>query len=108
MSTSRNKNNKGFPHITSLPVIKVDCAEDEEIPMVEIKHDNLTPSPYARREREYQQRFRNGRWSPISISSDEDYQDEMDDVVGRNLHGEIFLIKYYKNFHFILMNYFFK
>lgn len=85
MSTSRNNNNKGFPHIASLPVIKVDRA-DEEIPMHSL---NLTPSPYARREREYQQRFRNGKWSPISISSDEDYQDELNDVVSRNLHGKI-------------------
>lgn len=96
MSTSRNKN-KGFPHITSLPVIKVDRA-DEEIPMVNLEHNNnLTPSPYARREREYQQRFRNGKWSPISISSEEDYQDELDDVVSNNLHGKIFVL-----FHFPL------
>lgn len=75
MSTPPRRNNNGFPHVASLPAIKVERVV-EEIPM---KHLQPSTSPYARREMR--------RWSPISISSDEDYEDELDDVVGKSLQG---------------------
>lgn len=80
---AQSGNNKSFSHFQlPLPAITVECASTEEIPM-----QNIQPStsPYARRE--FQQRYREGRWSPISISSDEDYEDEMMDSFADHLEG---------------------
>lgn len=86
----KKSRNKGFSHIGSLPSIKIDCVD--EIPLRSIKEENLrdltaTTGPNVRG---LQRNSGSGRWSPISISSDEeDYESEMRDFVADDLQGNL-------------------
>lgn len=87
----KKNRNKAFPHIASLPSIKIDCVD--EIPLRSIEAENLrdltaTTGPHGRRldgNLRGERNSRGGRWSPISISSDEEYESEMMDVVADDM-----------------------
>lgn len=84
MPKKKNRN-KAFPHIASLPSIKVDHVDD--IPMTEYLRDmTATTGPHVRG---LERNSRSGRWSPISISSDEDHESELRDVVADDLQGDL-------------------
>lgn len=86
----KKNRNKAFPHIASLPSIKIDCVDEipQSIEMENLRDLTATTGPHGRR---FDEKFRNsrgGRWSPITISSDEgDYESEMMDVVTDEIKG---------------------
>jgi hypothetical protein len=97
----KKNRNKAFPHIASLPSIKIDYVD--EIPLRSIEAENLRDlasftEPHGKRLEGNSRGDRNsrgGRWSPISISSEEeDYESEMMDMVADEMKGK-FIEKYF-------------
>lgn len=98
----KKNRNKGFSHIASMPSIKIDGADEiEEIPLETFTTNNVrdltaTAGPQVRGNRN----SRGGRWSPISISSDED--EEAMDTIENDLRGTIRKLLMLKIAHYFL------
>ena len=73
------KKKQGFPHVASSSLSSIKNDRVDEIPLKEINKQNSRElNANARRS-----------WSPISISSEEEEESEMRDVVTPDLIGEV-------------------